>query len=60
MLTHYGNFLCSLGGKDPFKTGFSLSEAAFRGVLFLQLTVDSLSDTPRGQSPIGWWNLCRS
>jgi len=34
MLTHCGNFFCSLGGKDLFKTGFSLCEAAFRGILF--------------------------
>ena len=34
MLTHYGDFFCSLGGKDLFKTGFSLSEAAFWGVRF--------------------------
>ena len=34
MLTHYRNFFCSLGGKDPFKTGSSLSTTAFwhRGV----------------------------
>ena len=29
MLPHYRNSFCSLGGKYPFKTGFSLSEAAF-------------------------------
>ena len=29
MLTHYRNFFCSLGGKDPFKTGSSLRATAF-------------------------------
>ena len=31
MLTHFGNFLCSLGGKEPFKTDTSLRSAALEG-----------------------------
>ena len=30
MLTHYRNFFCSLGEKDPFKTDESLIPTAFR------------------------------
>ena len=44
MLTHYGNFFCSLGGKDLFKTGFSLCEAAFwERSLYLLMTFFSFS-----------------
>jgi hypothetical protein len=34
MLTHFGDFLCSIGGKNPFKTGFSLWRAALAGVFY--------------------------
>ena len=35
MLTHFGNFLCSLGGKGPFKTNAALWSAALREAFFL-------------------------
>ena len=30
MLTHFGNFLCGLGGKGPFKTDAALWSVALR------------------------------
>ena len=34
MLTHYGNFLCSIGEKGSFKTIFSQWCSALSGVFF--------------------------
>ena len=35
MLTHFGNFLCSIAEKEPFKTDSSLWCAALRWVILL-------------------------
>jgi len=36
MLTHFGNFLCSIEGKEPFKTVSSLWRTALPAVLFFR------------------------
>ena len=35
MLTHFGNFLCSLGGKGPFKTNAALWSVALARLFIL-------------------------
>ena len=37
MLTHFGNFLCSIGGKGPFKTDLSLWRLALPVCFFIHL-----------------------
>ena len=34
MLTHFGNFLCSLGGKGPFKTNAALWSVALSALIY--------------------------
>ena len=34
MLTHFGNFLCSIAGKGSFKTDLSLWRTALAGGIF--------------------------
>lgn len=36
MLTHFGKFLCSLGGKEPFKTDATLWSVALRSAFSFQ------------------------
>ena len=40
MLMHFGNFLCSLGGKGLFKTNAALWSVALHASSFLSIQVD--------------------